>query len=59
MFENLKIYVNEKEIQKHDLELISWNLEPRDEKYGNFIVEKSILKALRQNKPKENSTHNM
>lgn len=53
-FGNLKIYVNEKEIQKHDLELISWNLEPRDEKYGNFIVEKSILKALRQNKSKEN-----
>lgn len=40
MFGSLKIYVNEKEIQKHDLELISWNLEPRDEKYGNFIVEK-------------------
>lgn len=52
-FGNLKIYINGNEIRKPDLELISWNLEPNEERYGNKIVKKSIEKALDRNKSKE------
>lgn len=53
-FGDLKIYINGSEIRKPDLELISWNLEPCEEKrYGNMVVIKSIEKALERNGSKE------
>ena len=52
-FGDLKIYMNESEIRKQDLELISWNLEPSEEKYGNAVFGKSIKRALVRNNSKE------
>lgn len=52
-FGDLKIYINGSEIKKQDLKLISWNLEPMEERYGNLVVKKSIEKALDRNKSKE------
>ena len=45
-FGDLRIYLNECEVRKQDLQLISWNLEPSEENYGNAVVKKSIEKAL-------------
>ena len=52
-FGDLKIYINGSEIRKPDLELISWNLEPNEERYGSMAVRKSIEKALGRNKSLE------
>ena len=52
-FDKLRIYINEDEIKKSDLQLIGWNLEPGEEPYGNKIIKKSILKALEENNTKE------
>lgn len=52
-FGNLKISMNGNEIRKTDLEFISWNLEPIEDRYGNKVVKKSIEKALDRNKSKE------
>lgn len=52
-FGDLKIYINDSKIRKADLDLISWNLEPNEGRYGNKIVKKSIEKALDRNKSKE------
>lgn len=47
--DGLKIYINSKEALQSDLSSISWNLEPAEEKYKNYIVKKSIEKALVKN----------
>ena len=52
-FNDLKIYMNESKIRKQDLELISWNLEPSEEKYGSMVSGKSIEKALAKNNSNE------
>ena len=49
-FGNLQIYFNKKKIEKEDLSLISWNLEPSHEKYRNKEVKKSIEKMLQKSK---------
>ena len=48
-FDDLKLYYNDTEINRHDLERISWNLEPHYEKYKKAVVKKSIEKAIREN----------
>lgn len=48
-FGDLKIFCNEVEICRSDLEMNSWNLEPSKEYYKNFIVKKSIEKAQKRN----------
>lgn len=53
-FGDLKIYMNGSEINKQNLELISWNLEPCEERYGNVVVKKSIEKALDRSGAMEN-----
>ncbi len=45
----MKLYYNDTEINRHDLERISWNLEPHYEKYKKAVVKKSIEKAIRDN----------
>lgn len=52
-FGDLKIYINGNKIRRPDLELISWNLEPNEERYSNKFVKKSIEKALDRNESKE------
>ncbi len=52
-FDDLRLYYNDTEIKRHDLERISWNLEPHYEKYKKAVVKKSIEKAIRENQGKE------
>lgn len=52
-FDDLKLYYNDTEIKRHDLERISWNLEPHYEKYKKAVVKKSIEKAIRENQCEE------
>lgn len=51
-FDDLKLYYNNAEINRQDLERISWNLEPNYEKYKKAVVKKSIEKAIRENNGK-------
>lgn len=48
-FENVQIYMDGNKVERKDLERISWNLEPAEEKYKNQIVNKSVKKALTEN----------
>ena len=52
-FGNLKIFCNEKELSRTDLEQVSWNLEPLTQKYKNYTVKKSIEKAIKAHNIKE------
>lgn len=52
-FDNLQIYMDGNKIERRDLECISWNLEPTEEKYGKEIVCKSVKKALMENNSAE------
>lgn len=53
-FGDLRIFCNEHELSKSMLEEISWNLEPSNETYRNFVVKKTIEKALTKNHSVEN-----
>ncbi len=53
-FGDLKIYCNDIELSRGDLEQISWNLEPTNEKYKSAVVKKSIVKAIQKNECIEN-----
>lgn len=52
-FGDLRIFSNDIEMSKEELEQISWNLEPSNEIYKNAIVKKSIEKAMHKNGDKE------
>lgn len=48
-FDGLRIFVDEKEVRRQDLERLSWNLEPSGERCRNAVVRKAIEKAIRKN----------
>ena len=48
-FGNLRIFCNDVEVSRNELEKISWNLEPSNEIYKNAVVKKSIERAIRKN----------
>lgn len=47
--DELKVFVNEKEASRQELEMLSWNLEPSRERYRNAVVIKAIQKAIKKN----------
>lgn len=47
--DELKVYVDEKEVSRRDLDKLSWNLEPSGERYRNAVVGKAIQKAIQKN----------
>lgn len=52
-FDGLKLYYNDSEINRHNLERISWNLEPHYEKYKKAVVRKTVERAICENQGKE------
>lgn len=48
-FGDLRIYLNDSEIHRQDLQMLSWNLESMDQSYGKRTVKKSIEDAIRRN----------
>lgn len=47
-FGDLRIFCNDVEVSKRELEQTSWNLEPANQIYKNAVVKKSIVKAMRE-----------
>ncbi len=53
-FRDLKLYCNDVEICKNDLQNNSWNLEPSRGSYKNAVVKKSIENAVKKSRINEN-----
>lgn len=47
--DELKVFVNEKEVGRQELAKLSWNLEPSRERYRTAVVIKAIQKAIKKN----------